>query len=78
VTTTTPAGPFTFEVQAVGWEAVSPSTDGIRVVTSFGGKDCILLPVGVAQPGPAHHTFTGNCSDHATFIGTYGKVTPTS
>jgi hypothetical protein len=78
VTTTTPAGLVTFQVQAVGWVAVSPTTDGILTVTSFGGSDCILLPVGVAKPGPAHHTFTGSCSAPAVFIGTYGKVTPTS
>jgi hypothetical protein len=77
VTTTTPNGPFTFQVQAIGWVAVSPTTDGIMTVTSFGASDCILVPVGVAKPGPAHHTFTNNCSDPATFIGTYGKVTPT-
>jgi hypothetical protein len=78
VTTTTPAGPFSFQVQAVGWVAVSPTTDGILTVTSFGGSDCVLLPVGVAKPGPAHHTFTDDCSAPAVFIGTYGKVTPTS
>ena len=78
VTTTTPGGRVTFQIQAVGWVAVSPTTDGILTVTSFGGSDCVLLPVGVANPGPAHHTFTGNCSDPAVFIGTYGKVTSTS
>ena len=78
VTTTTPGGPFTFQVQAVGWVAVSPTTYGILTVASFGGSDCVVLPVGVAKPGPAHHTLTGNCSDPAVFVGTYGKVTPTS
>jgi len=78
VTTTTPGGPFTFQVQAVGWVAVSPTTYGILTVASFGGSDCVLLPVGVAKPAPAHHTLTGNCSDPAVFVGTYGKVTPTS
>jgi hypothetical protein len=78
VTTTTPGGPFTFQVQAVGWVAVSPTTYGILTVASFGGSDCVLLPVGVAKPGPAHHTLTGNCSDPAVFVGTYGKVTLTS
>jgi hypothetical protein len=77
VTTATSTGPFTFEVRAIGWVAVSSTTDGILTVTSFGGSDCILLPVGVAKPGPAHHTFTDSCSGPATFIGTYGKVTPT-
>ena len=78
VTTTTSGGPFTFQVQAVGWVAVSPTTYGILTVASFGGSDCVLLPVGVAKPAPAHHTLTGNCSDPAVFVGTYGKVTPTS
>jgi len=78
VTTTTPGGPFTFQVQAVGWVAVSPTTYGILTVASFGGSDCVLLPVGVAKPAPAHHTLTGNCSDPAVFVGTYGKVTLTS
>jgi hypothetical protein len=78
VTTTTPGGPFTFQVQAVGWVAVSPTTYGILTVASVGGSDCVLLPVGVAKPAPAHHTLTGNCSDPAVFVGTYGKVTPTS
>jgi hypothetical protein len=78
VTITTPGGPFTFQVQAVGWVAVSPTTYGILTVASFGGSDCVLLPVGVAKPGPAHHTLTGNCSAPAVFIGTYGKVTPAS
>jgi hypothetical protein len=77
VTTATSGGPFTFQVQAIGWVAVSPTTDGILTVSSFGGSDCVLLPVGVAKPGSAYHTFTGDCSDPAVFIGTYGKVTPT-
>jgi hypothetical protein len=77
VTITTPDGPFTFQVQAVGWMVVSPTTDGILTLTSFGASDCLLLPVGVAQPGPAYHTLTGDCSDPAAFIGTFGKVTPT-
>ena len=77
VTTATASGPFIFQIQAVGWVAVSPTTDGILTASSFGGSDCILVPVGVAKPGPVHHTFTDNCSDHAMFIGTYGKVTPT-
>jgi hypothetical protein len=74
--TTTTFG--TFQIQAVGWVAVSATTDGILTVTSFGESDCVLLPVGVAKPAPAHHTFTDNCSDPAVFIGTYGKVTLTS
>lgn len=78
VTTSTPGGRVTFGIQAIGWVAVSPTTDGILTVTSFGESDCVLLPVGVAKPGQAHHTFTNNCSDPAVFIGTYGKVTATS
>jgi hypothetical protein len=78
ITTMTSSGLFTFQVQAVGWVAVSPSTDGILTVTSFGQPDCVLLPVGVAKPAPAHHTFTADCSAPAVYIGTYGKVTPTS
>jgi hypothetical protein len=68
----------TFQVHAVSWVAVSPTIDGIMTMTSFGEHDCVLLSVGVAKPGPAHHTFTDSCSAPAFFIGTYGKVTPTS
>jgi hypothetical protein len=78
ITTATPGGPFTFQVQAIGWVAVSTTTDGILTMTSFGGSDCILVAVGVAKPTPAHHTFSDSCSDPAVFIGTYGKVTTAS
>jgi hypothetical protein len=76
ITIDTPGGRTTLQIHSVSWVPVSASEDGIVDVTSAGQEDCVIVPVGVVRPGPVGHTFTSNCFDPVSYIGTYGKVIP--